>query len=240
MASFLYKNSEENGVEIRVWDLCSHSDTQSRLRLTEKAGWYEGHYLPDGEIECRKPYVNKDNEAEIEIRRRYKTFAKFLNWCFKQNIRLNTTLDLTNCDLNGIKFPKKIGWNLYLNGCDLKGIRVPDEIGRNLYLCNAKNIDKDALKNVKISGILDLSKCDLKGIKLPKEIGTSLWLNGVKNIDKDALKNVKIGFNLYLAKCDLKGIKLPKEIVGNLCLDNAINIDEEALKKVKIGGKIYR
>ena len=62
MASFLYKNSEENGVEIAVSCLNSHSNTQENLKLTEKMGWFEGHYLPNGQ--AAKSGLNKSwNDA---------------------------------------------------------------------------------------------------------------------------------------------------------------------------------
>ena len=187
MASFLYKKSEESGVEIAVWKLDSHSGTQEGLKLTEKMGWYEGHYTPQGEIECRTP-DGVDAEAQTEIFRRYPKFNSFLKWAMKQNLDYSGTLDLRGCDLKGIKLPDSIGGSLDLRGCDLKGIKLPDSIGGSLYLrgCDLKGIKLPD----SIGGSLGLYCCDLKGIKLPDSIGGWLDLRG----------------------CDLKGIKLPVNV----------------------------
>jgi len=37
-------------------------------------------------------------------------------------------LDLSGCDLKGIKLPKTVGGSLYLKGCDLKGIKLPENL----------------------------------------------------------------------------------------------------------------
>src|SRR4030067_3739828 len=86
MASFLYRRSEAAGVETRFHDLISHSETQAHFpECTEAAGWYEAHYTPDGEIECRTP-DGRDTEAEAEIRRRWPTF-----WVMLEQVPENVT-----------------------------------------------------------------------------------------------------------------------------------------------------
>ena len=174
MASFLYKNSEANGVEIAVYKLDSHSDTQRALKLTEKMGWFEGHYTPSGEIECRKPN-GIDNDAMAEIKRRYKNFNAFLKWALKQNVDFSGWLNLNGCDLKGVKLPASIGGGLDLSGCDLKGVKLPDSFGGTLYL----------------------SGCNLKGVKLPASIGGWLDLRGCKNVNKDVVNKIKIGDTVY-------------------------------------------
>jgi len=159
--------------------LMSHGDTQQNLKLTEKAGWFEGHYLPNGEIQCRIP-DSVSLEAQEEIKRRYPSFKDFLNWCFTQEI--SGDLDLSGCDLKGIKLPESVGGNLYLRGCDLTGIKLPESVGGCLDL---RGCDLNGIKLPEsIGGSLDLSGCDLKGIKLPESVGGDLYLGGCKNIPK--------------------------------------------------------
>ena len=120
LASYLWKKSEAMGVEIKIWDIVSHGNTQEHLKLTEKAGWYEGHYLPNGTIECRV-LDGVSQDASDEIKRRYPTFMDFLNWCFTQNVEGNLDvggfLDLGGCNLAGIKLPESVGGDLDLRGC---------------------------------------------------------------------------------------------------------------------------
>ena len=190
-ASFLYKATSA-GVEFAVWDLSSHSKTQTHFSAnTEKCGWYEGHYTPNGEIECRTP-GDRDKLSEAWIKEKYPTFVAWFNAYCPDSIP--GSLDLRGCDLKGIKLPSEIGGSLYLGGCDLKGVEFPAKIG----------------------GWLDLRGCDLKGIKLPSEIGGSLDLSGcdLKGVEFPA----KIGYSLDLSGCDLKGIKLPAKIGGWLDL----------------------
>ena len=146
MASFLWKDTEAEGLQIAVWRLDSHSDTQEYLKLSEKMGWYEGHYLPSGSIECRTP-DGCDAEICQKVKDKYTSFNIFLLWCFDQPLNFGGYLDLSGCDLKGIKLPQSVGGSLYLSGCDLKGIKLPQSVGGYLYLRG----------------------CDLKGIKLPEE-----------------------------------------------------------------------
>lgn len=78
-ASFIYRNNKKGLVEILVHDLDSHGNTQAFYpECTEEAGWYEGHYLPSGELECRIPSgQGRDIAAEKDIRKRYPTYADF-------------------------------------------------------------------------------------------------------------------------------------------------------------------
>ena len=181
MASFFHRKTDGMGLEIKVWDLCGHGETQEHLKLTDKAGWFEGHYLPDGEVVCRIP-DGEDKERAEEVKRRYPTFNAFLQWCFTQEINTGGSLDLRDCDLKGIKLPDSIGGWLDLGCCDLKGIKLPDSIGGSLDLsgCDLKGIKLPD----SIGGRLYLRGCDLKGIKLPDSIGGSLYLSGCTNIPK--------------------------------------------------------
>ena len=144
-ASFLYK-ATSTGVEFAVWDITSHSATQDHFpKMTEKAGWYEGHYTPESGIECRTP-DGLDPVSEVMIKAKYPTFVSWFNAFCPDT--LPGSLDLSHCDLRGIKLPSEIGGALYLGGCDLKGVKLPSKIG----------------------GELDLHGCDLKGVKLPAKL----------------------------------------------------------------------
>jgi hypothetical protein len=227
-ASFLYKNKSE--LEIRVYQLESHSETQSALKLTEAKGWYEGHYTPDGKVECRSP-SGRDIFAEKELKRRYPTFNRFLKWALKQKLNLDGNLDLTAADLSGIKFPDTINGSLCVMDCDLKGIKFPNDFKGNLYIyyCDLKGIKlpskidgnfqfygctmKDVVKFPKVKGCLDLRGCDLTGIKLPSTLLGSLDLRG----------------------CDLKGVKLPSKIGRCLNIGDCKNINKKMIKGMKVG-----
>lgn len=50
-ASFFWSVHKES---IRFWDLISHSNTEEHLGLHDDDGWREGHYLPNGSVECRQ------------------------------------------------------------------------------------------------------------------------------------------------------------------------------------------
>ena len=83
LASFVYKYRPTDGsVDLGVFDLESHSNTQEGLNLRESAGWYEGHYIPSGEIECRTP-TGLNHEAMKYIKEKWPTFDAFIWGLFK-------------------------------------------------------------------------------------------------------------------------------------------------------------
>ena len=111
-ASFFH-NPSTGG--IRVWDLTGHSETAEHLKLDENR-WREGHYLPDGTVECR--VIETDRYDQIycneRLKCRFPTFRKFLLWALKQSI--GGYLDLRGCDVKGLKLPESIGGSLDLRG----------------------------------------------------------------------------------------------------------------------------
>ena len=173
--------------DIKVWDLCGHSETYEHYGLSDDEkpnGYRECHYTPAGEIECRMLDIDSitSEEAAEYIKEKYPSFKEFFNSFSSMS---GGSLDLSGCDLKWIKLPETIGGYLNLSGCDLKGIKLPETIG----------------------GFLNLSGCDLKGIKLPETIGGSLYL---RECDLKGIKLPEtIGGFLNLSGCDLKGIKLP-------------------------------
>ena len=101
--SFLHR--PDNG-DIAVWDLTSHSNTQEKLELYEPL-WCEGHYTPDGDIECRVTDKNRTTQEECaeRLRNRFPTFYDFLDWVLMKEI--GGGLDLSGCDLSKVKIPEK-------------------------------------------------------------------------------------------------------------------------------------
>ena len=68
------------------------------------------------------------------------------------SLKFKSNLNLSGCDLKGIKLPDSVGGSLDLSGCDLKGIKLPDSVGGSLYLRG----------------------CDLKGITIPDKLVNKL------------------------------------------------------------------
>ena len=101
--------------DIAVWDLNSHSNTGKHLKLNLNL-WCEGHYLPDGTIEARIHDKIRESQKECEdrIKTKFPTFLDFLNWCFKQDINIVTSLDLSSLtNAKGLVIPQGVT-SLYL------------------------------------------------------------------------------------------------------------------------------
>ena len=129
LASFFFRPID--GVPMAVAVLDSHSDTQKKLKLPPDAmpdSWHEGHYDPNGTIECRciEGDTKTSGECVAFIKAKWPTFKEFFNWAIKEGAELGT-LDASGCDLKGLDLPAKLG-TLYANGCDLKGVALPDTI----------------------------------------------------------------------------------------------------------------
>jgi hypothetical protein len=129
--------------DLAVYDITSHSETEKKLNLNLKI-WREGHYLPNGEVECRVTDDDRITQKECDerLKQQYPTFVKFFNWCIGNGAIASEGLDLNGCDLTGITLPETIGGGLYLIGCDLTGITLPETIGGSLNLrgCDLTNI----------------------------------------------------------------------------------------------------
>ena len=131
MASFIWRRTEEDGLQVKVWKLDGHAKTYKHFDLSKKQGWMEGHYLPRGKIACRI-LEGADKVAEEILREKYPTFNNFLKWCLTQEIDLTSSLYLSGCDLKGVKLPESVGGWLDLSGCDLKGVKLP-KFGEQIY-----------------------------------------------------------------------------------------------------------
>ena len=124
--------------DLAVYDLMSHSETQKHLELNENV-WREGHYLPNGTVECRVTDTDRTTQEECDerLKNTYPTFKDFLKWAFTQTV--SGWLDLRGCDLKGITFPQTVSGTLELRGCDLKGITLPQTVSGTLDLRGDEN-----------------------------------------------------------------------------------------------------
>ena len=70
-----------NTGEISVTNWMSHSENQRITGYSERAGWYEFHYMLDGKICCRLPERARDAAQEAIIREKWGTVEAFMRWC---------------------------------------------------------------------------------------------------------------------------------------------------------------
>ena len=136
LASFFH--NPING-DIVVHDINSHSETQKALNLNEKL-WREGHYFPDGTIECRvtnSDHISQD-ECNERLRNRFPNFIDFFNWSMDEICKdgaFSGSLDLRSLtSAAGLKLPTEIGGSLYLSSLtSAAGLKLPTKCG-SLYL----------------------------------------------------------------------------------------------------------
>jgi hypothetical protein len=80
--SFFYSPGSDP-INVQVACLYSHGETEEWLGL-DPADSYEGHYLPDGIVECRLPEGCRSSISEQAVRDRWPTFAEFETWAIAQ------------------------------------------------------------------------------------------------------------------------------------------------------------
>ena len=137
LASF-WHNPNTGDIAVSVLD--QHDATAKALKLNEKI-WREGHYLPNGEIECRvapEDHATQD-ECNARLKARFPTFIEFFNWAlgevckdgvFSGALYLNS---LTSAA--GLKLPTEISGSLDLSSLtSAAGLKLPTEISGYLYL----------------------------------------------------------------------------------------------------------
>jgi ankyrin repeat protein len=88
--SFKHRGRGPGGWELAVADWLSHGNTEKLTGKTEKQGWYDGHYLLNGEVECRMPGC-RDKGCEAWIKRTWPTAARFMRWCLDHGAGVNST-----------------------------------------------------------------------------------------------------------------------------------------------------
>jgi hypothetical protein len=192
IASFLYKYDNDK-LEIAVYDLASHSNTQDKLKLTEKQGWFEGHYTIN-DIVCRIP-EGRNELAEKELKYKYNSFTNFLNYCFTQPLAY-LKLHFSNYSVKGLVF------NDTFNGC--------------LTLINCKNLNDCKMPNV-ITGWLDIAGGDMSNVKLPKEIKGYVFLFGCKNFKTTQFPDVIGGFlDLCYSDIEKEGVSVPPQFLARI------------------------
>ena len=76
--------------DVVVADLFSHGNTQKLTGKTEDLGWFEFHYLPDGEIVCRTPTGHSPTTEKI-FHQRWPKFTDFLAWAYTHGADVNNT-----------------------------------------------------------------------------------------------------------------------------------------------------
>ena len=105
LASFFHNPSTG---DLAVYDITSHSETEKKLNLNLKI-WWEGHYLPHGEVECRVTDEDRITQKECNerLKRQYPTFVKFFNWCIENKAIIGGGLDLRGCDLKDVVIPER-------------------------------------------------------------------------------------------------------------------------------------
>ena len=170
-ASFLINGDT---AEVTVYDLTSHSETQEKLGLRDdgRSGkWREGHYLPDGTIECRAIAGDEFTADQLvsSVKSAWPTFLRFLAWA----VREKSAIISDNISLNGLTsakdlvLPEKIDGSLSLDGLtSAKDLVLPEKIGMSLFL-NGLTTAKDLV--------------------LPKKIGGSLYLAGLTSEEREAV-----------------------------------------------------
>ena len=81
-------------VEVVVADWFSHGRTEKLTDKTEKTGWYDGHYLPNGTVECRIPdETGRDLVMADWVKRQWPTFVDFIAWAVKNGADVNARDD---------------------------------------------------------------------------------------------------------------------------------------------------
>ena len=187
--------------DIVVSDLSSHSETEKALKLNLKV-WREGHYLPNGEVECRvseEDRVTRD-ECDARMKLRFPTFVSFFNWAMRElNYTVKGSLDLSGLtSAKDLVLPTSLGGSLYLSGLtSAKDLVLPTSLGGSLYLRGLTSA-KDLVLPTSIGGDLYLSGLtSAKDLVLPTSLGGSLDLSGLTSA-KDLVLPTSIGGSLYL------------------------------------------
>ena len=119
-------------LEVKVYDLDSHSNTEEHLDLIDgdtPDGWRAMHYLPSGEVECRclKQDAHSGKEYRASVLSRWPRFVDFFVWAMAQpGVLVPWSLSLNGLtSAKGLVIPKGVKF-LYLNGLtSAKGLVIP-------------------------------------------------------------------------------------------------------------------
>jgi len=173
-------------MEVRVWDLSSHSATQEHYGLhdTDRPdSWREFHYLPNGTIECRiiDGDTHTSRECESAMRARWPRFLDFLTWALASiGDEYPCCLDLNGLtSAKGLTLSKHVGSDLDLSGLtSAKGLTLPERVG----------------------GWLDLNGLtSAKGLTLPEHVGGDLYLSGLTSAEEKTALIERFGNKVILS-----------------------------------------
>ncbi len=129
--SFFFNDSAKELPDVRVACLYSHGLTEIWLGLDPAGPYTEGHYLPNGEIECRLPDGTRSVRAEDAIRAKWPTFKAFETWAWEQTAQYYANgYDISGFDREGYN---RGGYNI--EGYDRNGLNRDgyDRQGYNWY-----------------------------------------------------------------------------------------------------------
>ena len=85
--SFFF-NDASDPIDVKVACLSSHGDTENMLDLGPEGPYTEGHYLPNGTVECRIECLPFQSEnARQAILKRWPTFRTFEQWAITESER---------------------------------------------------------------------------------------------------------------------------------------------------------
>jgi hypothetical protein len=81
-------------MDVKVWDLNYHANTEEHLRLS--GTWREMHYEPNGSVECRVLPEDPITSAQAvdQIRKQWPRFVDFLSWAVANGAMVGEILDL--------------------------------------------------------------------------------------------------------------------------------------------------
>ena len=163
MASFKFRPA--GAVELRVAGSLDEHHNIPGDDGSKPSNWREGHYLPDGTIECRVLDVDKltADECADKIRKRWPTFTEFFAWAIEEandGLTVSGYFDLSGCTgLTALPDGLTVSGSLYLSGCT--GLTaLPDGLTVSGYLDLSGCIGLTALPDgLTVSGHLYLSGC---------------------------------------------------------------------------------
>jgi hypothetical protein len=200
--------------EILVYDLNSHSETEKHLKLSPKGPFREGHYLPNGTVECR--VVEDEDSVSQEtcnklLKSRFPTFLSFFRWAIANGGHVGKDLDLIGLhEINeeGLKIPEGVT-ELLLNSLkSAEGLEIPESV---TWLSLNSLESAEGLEIPESVTTLSLNGLEsAEGLKIPK---------GVKYLSLDSLKSAEgleipkgvTELSLYNLK-SAEGLEIPKSV----------------------------
>jgi hypothetical protein len=249
MASFFHNPISG---EILVYDLNSHSETEKHLKLNPCGPFREGHYLPNGTVECRvvegEDGVSQETCNKL-LKSRFPTFLSFFRWAVANGGKVGENLDLSELkeiDEEGLKIPESVT-HLWLNSLkSYEGLKIPKGV-TSLSLNSLKSaegleipkgVTSLSLNSFKSAegleipkGVTSLSLNSLKsaeGLEIPESV-TWLWLNNLESVEGLEIPEGATGISLNSLE-SAEGLEIP-ESVTTLSLNGLESAEELTVGK---------